>query len=153
MHLLCVQHCVDLFLEGGFQAHRMEKTMVEKKKLWAVVEAMNPFELTNMIVCKLKRQELRMDLLLKGGRRTVVRTEHGGGVVSGVGGDPGEGEEPQWVVSWKTMEEFQGASGQCDKWVYVSLSLGKAKTLVTLMESWQRMPNCHWWRVKRKEKI
>lgn len=42
--------------------------MGEKKKLRATVEVVDPFELTNMIICKLKRQELRMSLW---GRETI----------------------------------------------------------------------------------
>lgn len=35
----------------------------------------------------------------------------------------------------------------------VSLGLGKTKTLVALMESWQRMPNCHSLEVDTKVEI
>ena len=40
----------------------MEKRTGGKKKLWAIVEAVNPFELPNMIMYKLKRRKLRVDL-------------------------------------------------------------------------------------------
>lgn len=62
--------------------------------------------------------------LLKGERR-VVGNEHRGGAISRMGGELGEAQEPQWVVSQKTREEFQGAAGQCDKCFKASLGLVK----------------------------
>lgn len=62
--------------------------------------------------------------LLKGEQR-VVGNEHRAGAISRAGGEPGEGQEPPWMVSQKTREEFQGASGQCDKCFQVSLGLVK----------------------------
>ena len=42
---------------------RVEKRSRGKKKFWAVVEAVDPSEVTSMNVCKLKqKQRLRMDL-------------------------------------------------------------------------------------------
>lgn len=95
-----------------------------KKKPWAVVEAVDPFEVIIMDVCKLKSQGLRMDLwgteAFKGRAegewsvRTTWRCDQWSGRTTRR--RPG----PQGLVPQKTREELRGASGQRDKWFCVS---------------------------------
>lgn len=70
--------------------HKVGKGTEGKKKPWAVVEAVDPFELTSMNVFELETQGLRMDL----GEQTCKERAEGElsvkeSVLSGVRGEPG----------------------------------------------------------------